>query len=264
MYVPPDVEAPLDAKAVTGAVRSASPEDLPLALCMLAPKPPDGDGWLHEVKFDGYRLLLRLVKGRARVLTRTGADWTDRFPARGRGRSRRCRPRRSLLDGEAVVLTPGRALGLRRAAGRRSRPGTPRRSSSSRSTCCTSTATTCALSPIEDASARSSSCWPARQTVRRCATSSTCPAPGDAFHDASLRARARGLGLQARRLPLPVGPLTRLGQGEVPAQAGVRGGRLHRSGRLARRLRRAPARRAGRGRAALRRTRRHRLHRSAT
>src|ERR1700719_3703726 len=44
-------------------------------------KAPDGPDWLHEIKFDGYRMHARLVSGRAQILTRRGNDWTDKYPA---------------------------------------------------------------------------------------------------------------------------------------------------------------------------------------
>jgi ATP-dependent DNA ligase len=47
----------------------------------LVAKPPEGDGWIHEVKHDGYRAQLMVAGGRATILTRNGFDWTDRFPA---------------------------------------------------------------------------------------------------------------------------------------------------------------------------------------
>jgi bifunctional non-homologous end joining protein LigD len=42
-------------------------------------RPPPGAGWGHEIKFDGYRLQLRVEKGKARLLTRAGLDWTPKF-----------------------------------------------------------------------------------------------------------------------------------------------------------------------------------------
>ena len=42
---------------------------------------PDGPGWLHEIKFDGYRMHARLDRGAVRLLTRTGLDWTHKYPA---------------------------------------------------------------------------------------------------------------------------------------------------------------------------------------
>jgi ATP-dependent DNA ligase len=43
--------------------------------------PPEGSGWLHEIKFDGYRLHARLDHGAVRLLTHTGLDWTHKYPA---------------------------------------------------------------------------------------------------------------------------------------------------------------------------------------
>jgi ATP-dependent DNA ligase len=42
---------------------------------------PDGPDWLHEIKFDGYRMHARLDRGAVRLLTRTGLDWTYKYPA---------------------------------------------------------------------------------------------------------------------------------------------------------------------------------------
>src|SRR5437899_6529251 len=42
---------------------------------------PESPGWLHEIKFDGYRLHARLDRGAVRLLTRTGLDWTHKYPA---------------------------------------------------------------------------------------------------------------------------------------------------------------------------------------
>ncbi len=64
---------------------------------------PAGAGWLHEMKYDGYRCLLALANGEARIYTRTGLDWTDKFPeiAEAAG-GIDCRS--ALLDGEIVAL----------------------------------------------------------------------------------------------------------------------------------------------------------------
>jgi ATP-dependent DNA ligase len=50
-------------------------------LAKLVEKAPVGPDWLHEIKFDGYRMHARLDAGRAQVLTRRGLDWTDKYPA---------------------------------------------------------------------------------------------------------------------------------------------------------------------------------------
>jgi bifunctional non-homologous end joining protein LigD len=64
------------------AVKTAAlPGFIPPQLATSVERPPPGDGWAHEIKFDGYRLQLRVENGRARLLTRKGLDWTDRFAA---------------------------------------------------------------------------------------------------------------------------------------------------------------------------------------
>jgi bifunctional non-homologous end joining protein LigD len=74
-------------------------------LATLVSEPPKGDEWLHEMKFDGYRLECLLERGRARLITRSGLDWTDRFPNVAEAAA--AIPARSaVLDGEVVVLLP--------------------------------------------------------------------------------------------------------------------------------------------------------------
>ena len=50
-------------------------------LATLRPQPPRGDDWLHEVKWDGYRMLADMSAGRATLRSRNGVDWTGDFPA---------------------------------------------------------------------------------------------------------------------------------------------------------------------------------------
>lgn len=78
------------------------PDDLAPQLCSRADQPPEGEDWIHEIKFDGYRILVVVEDGAARVLTRSGLDWTDRFPSIAEA----CAGlpvRSAVLDGEAVV-----------------------------------------------------------------------------------------------------------------------------------------------------------------
>lgn len=42
---------------------------------------PDGPGWAHELKYDGYRMHARIERGRVQLLTRSGLDWTVKYPA---------------------------------------------------------------------------------------------------------------------------------------------------------------------------------------
>jgi bifunctional non-homologous end joining protein LigD len=50
-------------------------------LAKLVEKAPDGPDWLHEIKFDGYRMHARLDASKAQILTRRGHVWTDKYPA---------------------------------------------------------------------------------------------------------------------------------------------------------------------------------------
>jgi len=56
------------------------PATVELQLARLAKTPPAGDEWLHELKYDGYRILCRIEDGRARLFSRSGKDWTAHFP----------------------------------------------------------------------------------------------------------------------------------------------------------------------------------------
>ena len=52
-----------------------------LAVSLVQIAPPDGAEWLHDIKFDGYRMHARVEGGRARLLTRTDLDWTSKYLA---------------------------------------------------------------------------------------------------------------------------------------------------------------------------------------
>src|SRR5438046_2744177 len=60
---------------------SASPGFIPPQLATLVRQAPDGPAYLHEIKLDGYRMAVRLDSGDVRLLTRTGLDWTTKYPA---------------------------------------------------------------------------------------------------------------------------------------------------------------------------------------
>jgi bifunctional non-homologous end joining protein LigD len=66
---------------VPGARAGSLPERIARQLAQLVDAPPAGDLWLHEIKLDGYRIAARLQRGRVKLLTRKGLDWTDKFPA---------------------------------------------------------------------------------------------------------------------------------------------------------------------------------------
>ncbi|EKE43954.1 hypothetical protein OCGS_1935 [Oceaniovalibus guishaninsula JLT2003] len=68
----------------TPARRKKRPAFTAPQLATLVDAAPDGDDWIHETKFDGYRCLAAIGKGGARLYTRSGKDWTDRFAALSR------------------------------------------------------------------------------------------------------------------------------------------------------------------------------------
>jgi bifunctional non-homologous end joining protein LigD len=68
----------------------------------LVDQPPEGKHWIHEVKHDGYRCQVLVERGEARILTRNGHDWTDRYPSVARAAAKlNCQS--TILDGEAIV-----------------------------------------------------------------------------------------------------------------------------------------------------------------
>jgi bifunctional non-homologous end joining protein LigD len=88
-------------------VRSPAPAYRP-QLARLVKRPPDGDEWLHEVKYDGYRIGCRIQEARVTLISRNGKDWTAAFPEIAR-EVVALGLRDALLDGEvAVVLPDGR------------------------------------------------------------------------------------------------------------------------------------------------------------
>lgn len=64
-----------------GKKNSQLPESIDVQLATQAAEPPAGDQWLHEIKFDGYRLVARVQQGDVQLLTRNRLDWTQRYPA---------------------------------------------------------------------------------------------------------------------------------------------------------------------------------------
>jgi bifunctional non-homologous end joining protein LigD len=60
---------------------SAMPEFIQPQLCESLSRPPSVDGWIHEIKFDGYRIQARIVGGEVTLKTRKGLDWTTKYPA---------------------------------------------------------------------------------------------------------------------------------------------------------------------------------------
>src|SRR5277367_4446455 len=62
-----------------GANRAEMPARIELQLATLRKSAPAGDGWIHEIKLDGYRMLCRIEGGKCRLITRGLLDWTNRL-----------------------------------------------------------------------------------------------------------------------------------------------------------------------------------------
>src|ERR1700712_3248625 len=106
--------------------RAARPPQMPgfvkPQLAPLKSKAPVGSQWLHEIKFDGYRVQVHLNKGKRKVYTRNGLDWTNRFSQIAGALDI---PGQAIIDGEVVVVHEGRTnfseLQADLAAGRQDR-----------------------------------------------------------------------------------------------------------------------------------------------
>ena len=91
-----------------GPLRHMAPSDYVPQLATLVATPPSGDEWLHEIKFDGYRIGASVRKGAVALYTRNGNDWTSAFPEIAEA-VRKLNVDDALIDGEvAVVLPDGR------------------------------------------------------------------------------------------------------------------------------------------------------------
>lgn len=92
---------PAEKKTKAAARAAPMPRFIAPQLCVSADRPPSGADWVHEIKFDGYRLMLRVEDGKAVLRTRKGLDWTQRFRAIADAAA--ALPD-AILDGEAVAL----------------------------------------------------------------------------------------------------------------------------------------------------------------
>jgi bifunctional non-homologous end joining protein LigD len=100
---PAGLIAPRGPKAPPAKAKVAAkvPDFIEPQLTTALEKPPAGPGWAHEIKFDGYRMQLRTLGGKATLLTRKGLDWSSKFPeivAAG------ARLGDGIIDGEVVAL----------------------------------------------------------------------------------------------------------------------------------------------------------------
>ncbi len=99
----------LNSKAKRGAPEKSSqtktnfPDFIPPQLAKLVSHPPEGPEWLHELKFDGYRLQLHIHNDKIKIFTRNGHDWTEKFPSLVKD-VKKLGVNAAILDGEAVVV----------------------------------------------------------------------------------------------------------------------------------------------------------------
>ena len=81
--------------------KSAVPRFVPPQLARLVSHAPEAQGWAHEIKFDGYRMQMRVASGEVALRTRKGLDWTERFPEIARAGGELAE---GLFDGEICAL----------------------------------------------------------------------------------------------------------------------------------------------------------------
>lgn len=92
-----------DPAAIKGAKKSSLPDFVEPTLATLMSAPPAGDRWIHEIKFDGYRLQARIEAGRIKLLTRSGLDWTKKFGKDVVAALQGLPVGTAIIDGELVV-----------------------------------------------------------------------------------------------------------------------------------------------------------------
>ena len=94
---------PKELKNLPGARKTTMPEFVSPQLATLVKEAPKGDEWLHELKFDGYRLLCFLNRGKVRLWTRNRKDWTDKFPGIVKA-LQGLKVQSAILDAEVVAM----------------------------------------------------------------------------------------------------------------------------------------------------------------
>ena len=105
---PPEPRKPVRRKAA-GKIAGAVPAPLPAKwrpqLATPADVAPKGKGWIHELKYDGYRTLVFFDAGEVRLITRNGHDWTNRYGALAKA-FQKLPCKSAIIDGEVVVQDP--------------------------------------------------------------------------------------------------------------------------------------------------------------
>ena len=93
----------LDPSRIKKAKKASLPSFVEPALATLVARAPKGSRWIHEIKFDGYRLQARIERGEVRLLTRSGLDWTAKFGTTVTAALAALPASAALIDGEMVV-----------------------------------------------------------------------------------------------------------------------------------------------------------------
>jgi bifunctional non-homologous end joining protein LigD len=102
-------DADAAAVQVKGAKKAKTPDFIEPMLATLRKQPPAGGKWLHEIKFDGYRLQAHVSGGKCRLLTRGGLDWTEKFGKEIVAALAGLPVEDAIIDGELVVEGSGGA-----------------------------------------------------------------------------------------------------------------------------------------------------------
>ena len=89
-------------KPPAGGIKAAYPGFIAPALATSITKPPNGDRWIHEVKFDGYRVQVHIANDAVKIFTRRGHDWTNRFKKIAAD-AWHINAKSAIIDGEVIV-----------------------------------------------------------------------------------------------------------------------------------------------------------------
>lgn len=95
----------LDPSAIASAPKAGLPDVMEPQLATLAATAPGGERYIHEIKFDGYRLLARKDGDEVTLLTRSGLDWTEKFGTALVDALKMLSVKTAMIDGEVVVET---------------------------------------------------------------------------------------------------------------------------------------------------------------
>jgi bifunctional non-homologous end joining protein LigD len=97
-------ESPVDPSSIEGATKAAMPDEIEPMLATLSSTLPSGSDWLFEVKWDGYRALVFIAKGKARLVSRRGNSMDKQFPEVAEALGRTIKAVTAIVDGEVVAL----------------------------------------------------------------------------------------------------------------------------------------------------------------